>query len=383
MNRILRLAVLVVSVLFFVISVNFDTQAQESIRRSYSDLAWSPDGTKVAFLYNPYFDSDDSWVRPSNARSESDIMVANSDGTDIRRLTSHNIDSDLIWSPDNNLIAFRRLTYAGIETASGIQQWYETLAVIDLQGNLLPTMALDDECHRRVNVGKPIFWLNSSQIVYDLSATSLTPASCLHEQTTIWDVQTGVVTDFIQVEIDTESRYRFFRYPGYSQTFYVARANRCNGFGAVYRTREINDYLYEHTQEWGANQGLVTSMMMENIEWRIPPVVSPDGTRMVSLGLHPVWEPTESDYVYIVIRMLSGGEQDWYPVYGNPYVEPYNLRWIPTGDQIMFDLWVSPPVNDSYFMYEDMTARSGCQILLMDMEGNFSEFPFEDWSPEE
>ena len=66
----------------------------------YGYLAWSPDGTKVAFLRQPI-------GTPAGCR----IFVMNADGTGARQLTTTTgewTESDLRWSPDSSQIAFDR-----------------------------------------------------------------------------------------------------------------------------------------------------------------------------------------------------------------------------------------------------------------------------------
>jgi len=51
-----------------------------------SDAAWSPDGTKIAFV--------------RTVRGDADIYVASADGTAVRRLTSNpGPDRDPAWQP--------------------------------------------------------------------------------------------------------------------------------------------------------------------------------------------------------------------------------------------------------------------------------------------
>ncbi len=59
-----------------------------------SEPAWSPDGSRIAF------------VRFHGGKS--DIYVMNSDGTDVTRLTTDGADSAPAWSPDGSEIAFAR-----------------------------------------------------------------------------------------------------------------------------------------------------------------------------------------------------------------------------------------------------------------------------------
>jgi TolB protein len=57
--------------------------------------AWSPDGTRVAF------------ASTRDAEGNTEIYVANRDGSNVRRLTNHpNIDTSPTWSPSGTQIAF-------------------------------------------------------------------------------------------------------------------------------------------------------------------------------------------------------------------------------------------------------------------------------------
>ncbi len=64
--------------------------------------AWSPDGTKIAF------------VRLSGPNNHGEIFVMNADGSDQRRLTqSGRNDHSPTWSPDGTKIAFSNFTFSG------------------------------------------------------------------------------------------------------------------------------------------------------------------------------------------------------------------------------------------------------------------------------
>jgi len=82
-----------------------------------ADPAWSPDGTKIAF------------VRHSGPNNHGEIFVMNADGSDQRRLTlvnQHRNDRSPTWSPDGTKIAFSNQIYPGanlyIMNADGSEQ---------------------------------------------------------------------------------------------------------------------------------------------------------------------------------------------------------------------------------------------------------------------
>lgn len=56
---------------------------------------WSPDGTKIAF------------AAKAAPNEESEIYVANADGSNIRRVTNNQVqDGIVVWSPDGKRIAY-------------------------------------------------------------------------------------------------------------------------------------------------------------------------------------------------------------------------------------------------------------------------------------
>jgi len=66
-----------------------------------SEPAWSPDGTKIAFVGGGA--SDDVPATGS-------IYVANANGSGLRRLSASDSDSAPTWSPDGKTIAYERAT---------------------------------------------------------------------------------------------------------------------------------------------------------------------------------------------------------------------------------------------------------------------------------
>jgi Tol biopolymer transport system component len=68
-------------------------------RHCYALPAWSPDGNRIAFEYNP---------SPTGRRSQdSEIYIMNADGSNKRRLTRVlGFDGDPAWSPDGRKIVF-------------------------------------------------------------------------------------------------------------------------------------------------------------------------------------------------------------------------------------------------------------------------------------
>jgi TolB protein len=74
---------------------------------SYVDLAWSPDGERIAFAESGEF-------RPH------DIYVMKADGTNVTRLTDGFLDYGPSWSPDGSKIAFSRSPQSGTSTGADI-----------------------------------------------------------------------------------------------------------------------------------------------------------------------------------------------------------------------------------------------------------------------
>jgi hypothetical protein len=60
-------------------------------------IAWSPDGRRIAFT---------RWLTPQGRRDETDIFVADADGSNVRRLTHSKQADDPVWSPDGETIVF-------------------------------------------------------------------------------------------------------------------------------------------------------------------------------------------------------------------------------------------------------------------------------------
>jgi Tol biopolymer transport system component len=68
-------------------------------RACYALPAWSPDGRRIAFEFNPDPDGRNSFL--------SDIYAMNADGTGVVRLTNaYGFDGDPSWSPDGRRIVF-------------------------------------------------------------------------------------------------------------------------------------------------------------------------------------------------------------------------------------------------------------------------------------
>jgi Tol biopolymer transport system component len=65
---------------------------------SLLSIAWSPDGRRIAFT---------RWLTPGwRGPSETDIFVADADGSNVRRLTRSKRADDPVWSPDGETIVF-------------------------------------------------------------------------------------------------------------------------------------------------------------------------------------------------------------------------------------------------------------------------------------
>jgi TolB protein len=71
---------------------------------SYSQPAWSPDGKKIAYACNVYFDP----YPDSPFRGKYHIGVMDSDGRNMKELTTSDdiLDCDPVWSPNGKHIAF-------------------------------------------------------------------------------------------------------------------------------------------------------------------------------------------------------------------------------------------------------------------------------------
>lgn len=80
------------------------TQLTSTSGQGVLDLAWSPDGRRIAFDSNRTLDGSDA-VNPNGSRN---IWVVNSDGTGAVPLTRFNVvfASLPVWSPDGSRIAF-------------------------------------------------------------------------------------------------------------------------------------------------------------------------------------------------------------------------------------------------------------------------------------
>jgi Calx-beta domain/Carboxypeptidase regulatory-like domain/WD40-like Beta Propeller Repeat len=84
-------------------SVQLGSDGQGPIFSSDTDPAWSPDGSKIAF------------VSTRDGLSDSELYVMNPDGSNPVRLTNDGLDdSTPAWSPDSQRIAFAKSNRAGI-----------------------------------------------------------------------------------------------------------------------------------------------------------------------------------------------------------------------------------------------------------------------------
>ena len=76
---------------------------------SPDQLAWSPDGTKIAFIS----ERDGNW----------ELFVMSADGSEQRRLTRNTVrDSNPVWSPDGRRIAFESNEQVSVMNADGSGQ---------------------------------------------------------------------------------------------------------------------------------------------------------------------------------------------------------------------------------------------------------------------
>ena len=75
------------------------------------ELAWSPDGSKIAFT--------------SLGEDNSDIYVINADGSSLRRLAESNaLEQQPLWSPDGTRIVFTKTTFTSAEGDAGNSDIY-------------------------------------------------------------------------------------------------------------------------------------------------------------------------------------------------------------------------------------------------------------------
>ena len=66
-----------------------------------ADPVWSPNGRRIAFAQS--FE-----LLPGRGKSQNDLMVVNSDGSFLTRLTDTEIDGESgpVWSPDGQKVAY-------------------------------------------------------------------------------------------------------------------------------------------------------------------------------------------------------------------------------------------------------------------------------------
>jgi TolB protein len=74
---------------------------------SYSDLSWSPDGTRIALIYFRGYDREDAQPSLKELARLDDVYVMNADGSGVTRLTDGSaVVTDPVWSPDGQRIGF-------------------------------------------------------------------------------------------------------------------------------------------------------------------------------------------------------------------------------------------------------------------------------------
>jgi Tol biopolymer transport system component len=84
--------------------MNADGSRQRNLTRDpayYSDLVWSPNGGRIAFVAQKR-------VRPKGSAWATNIYVMDAGGTGLRQLTRTPWSDDPVWSPDGRRIAFLR-----------------------------------------------------------------------------------------------------------------------------------------------------------------------------------------------------------------------------------------------------------------------------------
>jgi TolB protein len=104
------------------------------------DLAWSPDGTQIAFI------AETAMIRGA---IPSEIYVINADGTDLRQLTDNgNVNLGPVWSPDGTQIAFWGYAPGAFDPGNDDEQATEVY-VMDASGenirNLTQSSGLDSQ----------------------------------------------------------------------------------------------------------------------------------------------------------------------------------------------------------------------------------------------
>ncbi|MDP9225750.1 MAG: hypothetical protein M3P18_18305 [Actinomycetota bacterium] len=99
---------------------------------SVRDLAWSPDGSRIAFVRTVHSDSG------SEAEDMLDVFVMNSDGSHLRQVTSGLQITSVAWSPDGDafVATVQRLEPGGTTFANDV-------AVLNLEGEIVRTLTDD------------------------------------------------------------------------------------------------------------------------------------------------------------------------------------------------------------------------------------------------